>query len=240
MSFEIETDASSYGIGAVLIQGKRPIAYYGHTLAIRDRAKPMYERELMEAVLAVQRWRLYLLGRKFVVKTYQRSLKFLLEQRVIQLQHQKWIAKFLDDSFEVVYKPRLENKAVDALSRMPPTFHLYNLTAPTPINLAVIKEEVEKDDHLKKITTELEKSEELEGKYSIQQGMLKYKGRVVVSKSPTLIPTILHTYHDSIFGGHSGFLKTYKRLIGELYWIGMKQDVKKYCKECINFQRNNR
>ncbi|KAA0058421.1 ty3-gypsy retroelement transposase [Cucumis melo var. makuwa] len=49
----------------------------------------------------VGRWRPYLLGRKFVVKTDQRSLKFLLEQRVIQPQYQKWIAKLLGYSFEV-------------------------------------------------------------------------------------------------------------------------------------------
>ena len=48
------------------------------------------------------------------------SLKFLLEQMVIQPQYQKWIAKLLGYSFEVVYKPDLENKAVDALSRMLP------------------------------------------------------------------------------------------------------------------------
>ncbi|KAA0048728.1 transposon Tf2-1 polyprotein isoform X1 [Cucumis melo var. makuwa] len=109
--FEIETDASSYGIGATLIQAKWPIAYYSHT------------------------WRPYLLGRKFVVKTDQRSLKFLLEQRLIQPQHQKWIAKLLGYSFEVVYKLILENKATDALSQMPPAFHLCYLTAPTLIDL---------------------------------------------------------------------------------------------------------
>ena len=72
---------------------------------MRDRARPVYERELMAVVLAVQRWRPYLLGRTFIVKTDQQSLKFLLEQRVIQPQYQRWIAKFLGYSFEVVYKP---------------------------------------------------------------------------------------------------------------------------------------
>lgn len=79
-TFKIKTDASGYGIGAVLFHSKHLIAYFSHTLALRDRAKPVYEGELMEVV---QRWRPYLLGRKFVVKPDQRSLKFLPKQMVI-------------------------------------------------------------------------------------------------------------------------------------------------------------
>lgn len=71
-----------------------------------------------------------MLERKFIVKTEQRFLKFLLEQRVIQPQHQKWIAKLLGYTFEVIYRPGKENTAVDALSIMPPTVHLNQFTAP--------------------------------------------------------------------------------------------------------------
>lgn len=60
----------------------------------------------------------------------------------------------------------------------------------------------------------------------------------MVSKISSLIPVLLPTYHDSVFGGHSGFLRTYKRLTGELFWEGMKQTVKKYCDECLVCQRN--
>ncbi|KAA0043343.1 putative ribose-5-phosphate isomerase 4 [Cucumis melo var. makuwa] len=119
--FEVEIDASGYGVGAVLMWNKRPIAFFHHTLALRDRAKPVYERELMAVVLVVQRWIPYLLGRKFVVKTDQRSLKFLLEQRVIQ--------------------PHIKNG-------------LRNFDGAL-IDLKVIKEEVEKDDHLKEILRKL-------------------------------------------------------------------------------------
>lgn len=66
----------------------------------------------------------------------------------------------------------------------------------------------------------------------------RFRGRLVISKTSTLIPTILHTYHDLVFGGHSGFLRTYKRLVGELYWHGLKNDVKKYVEECMVCQRN--
>lgn len=144
VSFEIETDASGYRIGAILIQSKRLIAYYSHTLAMRDRAKPVYERELMVVVMVVQKWRPYLLGRKFVKMIDQMSLKFLLEQIVIQPQYQKWIAKLLGYSFEEVYKAGLKYEAADALSRMPPAVHLCNLAAPTLIDLKMIKEEVER------------------------------------------------------------------------------------------------
>ena len=174
LPFEIEIDASRYGIGAVWIQAKRPIAYYSHTLALRDRAKPVYERELVVVVLAVQRWRPYLLGTKFVVKTDRRSIKLLLEPWVIQPQYQKWIAKLLGCSFEDMYKPALKNKAANALSRMPPTVHLCNLSAPTIIDLKIIKEEVENDSKLKKIIEELGSQEEqAEGKFSMQQGILR-------------------------------------------------------------------
>ena len=120
----------------------------------------MDERELIAVVLAVQRWRLYLLRRKFTVKTDQRSLKFLLEQQVIQSQHRKWIAKLLGYSFEVVYKLGLENKAVDALSRVPPAVHLNHISAPALLDLTIIIEEVQKVSQLREIINELEKNEE--------------------------------------------------------------------------------
>ncbi|KAA0061682.1 soluble inorganic pyrophosphatase 1 [Cucumis melo var. makuwa] len=81
LSFEIESDAPGFGVGAVLTQGRRPITYFNKTSCMQDRARLVYERELIAVVFSVQRWRPYLLGRKFMVKTDKRSLKFLLELR---------------------------------------------------------------------------------------------------------------------------------------------------------------
>ena len=106
--------------------------------------------------MAVQRWRPYLLVRRFLVKMDQRSLKFLLEQRVIQPQYQKWISKLLGYSFEVMYKPGLENKAADALSRIPPLVQLNQLTTPNIIDVSMIKEEMNNDEKLQKIRREIE------------------------------------------------------------------------------------
>ena len=61
LPFKIETDASGYGVGAILTQAKKPIAYFSRTLSMGDRSRPVYERELIVVVFAVQRWQPYLL-----------------------------------------------------------------------------------------------------------------------------------------------------------------------------------
>ena len=90
--FIVETDASGYGLGAVLMQSHRPVAYFSQVLLARERQKSIYERELMAIVLAVQKWRHYLLDRHFIVRTDQSSLKFLLQQRLLNEYYQKWVA----------------------------------------------------------------------------------------------------------------------------------------------------
>ncbi|KAL0533369.1 hypothetical protein IC582_030188 [Cucumis melo] len=176
LPFEIEPDASGFGVGAVLTQCRKPIAYFSKTLCMRDRARLVYERELIAVVFAVQRWQPYLLGRKFTVKTDQRSLKFLLEQRVTQPQYQRWIAKLLGYSFEVVYQPGLENKAVDALTRIPPTVQLNQITTPTLIDVEIIKEEIRKVPTLQEIIRLIEEQGMEIPHYTLQQGVLKFKG----------------------------------------------------------------
>ena len=76
-----------------------------------------YEKELLALVIAVQRWRAYLVGRPFIVKTDQQSLKYLLEQKIGTLAQQKWFAKLLGYNFVVEYKKGKDNLVADTLSR---------------------------------------------------------------------------------------------------------------------------
>lgn len=91
--FLIETNASGFELGAVLSQIQKPITYFSHTLSTRARMKSVYEWKLMAVVMAVQRWRPYLLGHRFIVRTDQQALKHLLDQRQVRPEYQRWVAK---------------------------------------------------------------------------------------------------------------------------------------------------
>lgn len=147
-----------------------------------------------------------LLGQKFVVRTNQRALKYLLEQRVIQPQYQRWIIKLLGYQFEVQYHPGQDNKVADALSRITPSPQLTRLEVPLVIDVEVIFD----DSKLTKIIAKLQTDANFVSYYSLQHGTMYYKSRLVVSRTSSLLPAILHMYHNSVFGGHSSFLRTYK------------------------------
>ncbi|GKC79683.1 putative mitochondrial protein [Tanacetum coccineum] len=115
--FIVETDASGVGLGAVLQQEGHPIAYMSKTLAPKHQALSTYEKEFLAVLMALDKWRGYLLDRHFVIKTDHYSLKYLLDQKITTPTQMKWIPKLMGFDYEVVYKKGIDNAAADALSR---------------------------------------------------------------------------------------------------------------------------
>jgi hypothetical protein len=116
-TFIVECDASRNGIGVVLMQEGRPLAFESQPLKGKDLHKPIYEKEIMEILHALNKWCPYLIGRHFKVKTNHDSLKYFLEQRLSSEEQQKWVTKILGYDFEIVYKKGKKNVVVEALSR---------------------------------------------------------------------------------------------------------------------------
>lgn len=208
-TFVVESDASGYGVGAVLMQNQRPVAYFSSGLPDREQIKPIYERELMEIVLAIQKWRHYLFGRKFIVHTNQKSLKFLLEQREVSLDYQRWLTKLLGYDFDIIFKPGVENKATDGLSRVGvhdselTELSLAALTVPASIQMQDIFAEIDQSQELQTLKTAIDNGTFKKAGYDIVHGRIRYKGRLLLAKDSTHIPLILREYHDMQSFGRS-------------------------------------
>ncbi|KAL2235732.1 UNVERIFIED_CONTAM: Retrovirus-related Pol polyprotein from transposon, partial [Sesamum indicum] len=116
--FVVETDASGKGIDVVLMQEGKPIAYLSKALAPKNLGLSSYEKEFLALLLVVTKWKHYLQGHHFIMKTDQKTLKRILDRRVDSVLQQRWVSKLLGLSYEVQYKKGNENRVADALSRV--------------------------------------------------------------------------------------------------------------------------
>lgn len=231
-SFVVETDASGVGVGAVLMQNGRPLAYFSQALPLTHQLKVVYEWELIAIVLAVQKWRPYLLGRRFMERTDQKSLKFLLEQRIIVGDYQKWIAKLIGYDFEIEYKKGLENTAADALSRLPTLVELSAFSCVIGVNTAVFASQVDQDERLREIRKTIQDGGQVPPGYSVKGELVMYKGRIVLPPTSPTIPLLLQEFHNNPIGGHNGVVKVYQRIKKEFIWPGMKASVRAFVEDC--------
>lgn len=117
--FVVETDASGQGIGAVLLQREKSLAFFGKAINGRHLTMSVYEKEMLAIMSVVQKWRHYLLGRHFTIKTDHQSLKYLMDHKISTPAQQMWISKLVGYDYEVQYKKGTENIVADALSRKP-------------------------------------------------------------------------------------------------------------------------
>ena len=116
-TFEIECDASGIGIGAVLLQEKRPVAYFSEKLHGAQLNYSTYDKEMYALVRALQTWQHYLLPKEFVIHTDHESLKHLKGQSKLNKRHAKWMEFIESFPYVIQYKQGKENIVADALSR---------------------------------------------------------------------------------------------------------------------------
>ena len=234
--FVLETEASRTGLGVVMSQRGHPIAFFSHALTGKAQYKSVYEKELMAIVMAIQKCRHYLLGQHFIVKTYQKALRFLLEQRLVAIEYQHWLTKLMGFDFEIQYRPGLENKAEDALSRIPGKAELHAISIPSWVDWAQLRSDISKDPQLQQILHSLSQDPGAKPSWELFHGNLFYQGKLAIPVSSSMVTKFLQEFHTTPSGGHDEFLRTYKRVAAELFWEGMRADVRLFVAECPIFQ----
>lgn len=111
------------------------MAYINKGLSVRHHGLSVYDKELLALVMAITKWSQYSIGRYFIVRTDQKALKYLLEQKLHMGTQMKWMAKLMQFDFEIDYKKGRENKADDSLSRLPTAEVFMISLAPTDPSL---------------------------------------------------------------------------------------------------------
>lgn len=187
--FVIETDASKVGVGAVLMQEGHPLSYFSKKLGPRVQMTSTYNRELYAITESISKWRQYLLGRPFVVRTYHKSLKELLNQTILNPDQQHHLTKLIGYQFTIEYKPGNENSAADSLSRLYEeekgscdTNWMGAMSRPEFAILQTLRQKNKSLTDLIAIHNQLQNSTGQPEKYTVTEGLLMYQGRFVLGQ----------------------------------------------------------
>ncbi|CAA7038794.1 unnamed protein product [Microthlaspi erraticum] len=105
------------GIGAVLMQDKKPIAFFSEKLGGATLNYPTYDKELYALVRALQTWQHYLWPKEFVIHIDHESLKHLKGQQKLNKRHARWVEFIETFPYVIKYKKGKDNVVADALSR---------------------------------------------------------------------------------------------------------------------------
>ncbi|WVZ97796.1 hypothetical protein U9M48_043308 [Paspalum notatum var. saurae] len=115
--FDVYCDASGNGLGCVLMQEGRVVAYASRQLRKHEANYPTHDLELAAVVHALKIWRHYLLGNTCHIYTDHKSLKYILTQPELNMRQRRWLELIKDYDLEIHYHPSKANVVADALSR---------------------------------------------------------------------------------------------------------------------------
>ncbi|KAG7568324.1 Integrase catalytic core [Arabidopsis thaliana x Arabidopsis arenosa] len=225
--FEVECDASGLGIGAVLHQRKRPVAFFSEKLSGAALNYPTYDKELYALVRALETWQHYLLSKEFIIHTDHETLKHLKGQTSLKRRHAKWLEFIETFPYVIKYKKGKENVVADALSRR---YALIATMEAKVMGFEHIKEMYKDDPELGECYKDHGKG--LYKAFYLQDGFL-FKDKRLCIPQGSMRDLILSEAHGGGLMGHFGVDKTLAVVMEHFFWPHLKKDVERFCARCI-------
>jgi hypothetical protein len=247
--FTVYTDASRIGLGCMLMQEGRVIAYGSRKLRKHEGNYPTHDLELAAVVFALKSWWHYLYGESCDIYTDHKSLKYIFTQKELNLRQRQWLELIKYYDLSIHYNPGKANVVVDALSRsrvpkvaLPLIADLDRLgitlcyvgTTSEETQMLIqssLMERVRAAQQQDRLLQEVRKSVG-DGKpreFTIDENdLVRFRGRLCVPQKSEVKMDILREAHKTPYTVHPGKTKMYKDLKQHFWWKWMKVDVSKY------------
>ena len=256
IAFFIETDASEWAIGAVLLQAHpktgrlHPVAYEGRKLSPAEINYPVHEKELLAIKYALQTWRIYIdNGHTTTIYTDHESLKYLATMRNPTKRLARWIEEFGEYNLSIQYRKGSDNAVPDAISRRP------DFMGEGPRNRAAIVAAIrgfDEDEWATHMIAFL--ADGVIPPQDFQEDIYEYKDEFAVDDEGNLLHTtedghspyipqafradLLERMHTEY--GHLGHPGLQGVMIGRGWWSNLEKDIRNYthiCPQCQITQR---
>ena len=215
------------GIGAVLSQEKRPIAFLSEKLNEARQKWSTYEQELYAVFRSMKTWESYLIGNDFVIYSDHQSLQHFKNQKHINKMHGRWASYFEQFNFTLRHKSGVDNKVPDALSRR---VSLLSILRGEIVAFDCLKELYLEDEDFKEIWAKCS-SRQPAGDFFIMDGFL-FKGNRLCIPRTSLREKVIRDLHGGGLSGHFGRDKTTLSLEERYYWPSLKKDVATLVRSC--------
>jgi hypothetical protein len=225
LPFIVETDASDFALGAVLLQPDvlgsvhlQPVAYASRKLVAAERNYSVYDKELLGLIFAFGKWHQFLFGAAHPVRvlTDHSNLQYFQTRQLLSDRHLRWKLFLQNYDFRLLYRPGECNVIADALSR--------------------------RADYAAAVAHDTSQDSSMGEGIQVLPDEVWETLRVMVPAKETVLDRnrqleILSCRHENLAAGHFGQKRTFEAISKDFDWPNLRADVKDFVETCVICQK---